>query len=272
MNSQSSEATLVVANKVKDVVLEAVKEAGHEAIGDGQVEDELKKMAYSCESQMCLQTLGSNLEADEVIFVKIVDDGQTSFKTSIVLANRDGDEDERTAGFFVVLEWLKSTLATTLSREKIVSALAVDTAVLEADQASNVEGLGETKGPNEEIQTDGFKKLDKKAFIISASITGVFAIGFGITDIVVHSKYNNLKDSGTTATDWENRRKSATNLQIVDRVLLGFTAAGVATTAVLFFLTDFKKETDEENKNEASGSIVPVAINGGGMLVINGSF
>ncbi len=182
-------------------------------------------------------------------------------------------EEERTAGFFVVLEWLKGSVA--LSLQKAVEEPVAEEPVV-AEPGVAEPGVEEpvVAEPGDEEPVDDESAEDEggvspAVMYVSAGVTGALLIAWGITDIVVHGKYKDLEDSDADREKWLDDRESARSLQTADRVLLGFAAAGLVTTAVLFFVVDFGDVDDAPVEVTGFG---PAPMAGGGGLLLRGRF
>jgi hypothetical protein len=110
--------------------------------------------------------------------------------------------------------------------------------------------------------------LSPVVFFVGAGMTGAVAIAWIVTEVMTEGAYDECS-KGCNTSYWEKGR----NLQIVDRVLLGCTAAGAVVTGVLFYLTDFHgsgERASEKEKTDQALAFMPAE--GGGMLAIQGRF
>ncbi len=253
--ADGGEVSSQTVKKIEDEVAKGAQEAGFEVV---------KVEQSSCEDSDCLAKTASDLGADEAVAVGVVVEDETSYSLKIVYAHREKVTAERTAGFFVVLEWLRGSVA--LSLQKAVAAQpAVEEPVVEEPVVEEpvveepvVEGPDEDEGG-----------VSPAVMYVSAGVTGALLIAWGITDIVVHGKYKDLEESDADREKWLDDRDSARSLQTADRVLLGFAAAGLVTTAVLFFVVDFDDVDDAPVKVTGFG---PAPTDGGGGLLLRGRF
>ena len=271
--------------KVMEKILEGVGEAGWEALPAEAVAGSIGRISPDgpCAEADCLAEVAKDAGADEALLISIVDEDRTSYDLKVALANREGVEVQKTAGFFVVLEWLRGTVALILQKparepEEVEGAAPVAAGEIAGEGEAEIaakDGGGEEDGPgengpaNQATPKDG-KKLGPVPFYVSAAATGALLISWGVTDAVVHSRYEELRDDDMEREDWLEKRDSARSLQTADRVLLGIAAAGVLATGVLFFLTDFDREVEEENPGVRA--VGPTAFEGGGGLSIAGEF
>lgn len=270
-----------LVDKVAKKAAEGVREAGFEIVPRAKVDASIEKVSAKapCVDRECLAAVADDLGAADALLVSVVDEDRTTFRVTVALARREGVSEEKTAGFFVILEWLRGTVALTLQK-------AVTPSVETVEQPDSTEGEGETEepkqveeeatpeesaeGPGEVVAPLDDGKLGPVPFYVSAAVTGALLISWGVTDAVVHSRYEELRDDDMEREDWLEKRDSARSLQTADRVLLGIAAAGVLATGVLFFLTDFDREVEQENPGIRA--VGPTAFKGGGGLSIAGEF
>ena len=258
--ADGGEVSSQTVKKIEDEVAAGVQEAGFEVV---RVEDR-----RSCEKSDCLAGVADELGADEAVAVDVLVEDETSYSLKIVYAHREKVEEERTAGFFVVLEWLKGSVA--LSLQKAVEAPVVEEPVVKEPVVEKpVVEEPVVKEPVVKESVDDEEGISPAALYVSAGVTGALLIAWGITDIVVHSKYKDLKESDADEEKWLDDRESAQNLQTADRVLLGLTAAGLFTTALLFFVVDFGDKDDAPVEVTGFG---PAPTAGGGGLLLRGRF
>jgi len=264
------------AGKVEDKVAEGARDAGYEVIRGEAVSKAVEEAAAgaTCEDQACLLKVAEATGADEAILVRVVDSEQTSYSISLLQARREPVKGEKTAGFFVVLEWLRGTVAVALQRP--VPEAAVAEAGPEEAETGGTGGTEEGDGAADpggaqgaDDAADGRRGLSPPVFWAGAAVTGALLLSWGITDLVVHSRFKDLEEGDMDRGEWLDERDSAASLQTFDRVLLGLTAAGVVTTGVIFFFTDFDKREAPEAGVDA---VAPVAMSGGGGVVVRGSF
>ena len=254
--ADGGEVSSQTAKKIEDEVAKGAQEAGFEV---------LRVDRGSCEDSDCLAKTADELGVDEAVSVGVVVEDETSYSLKIVYAHREKVTAERTAGFFVVLEWLRGSVA--LSLQKAIAEPAVAEPVV--DEPGEEEPVVEEPVVEEPEEDEG--GVSPAVMYVSAGVTGALLIAWGITDIVVHGKYKDLDRSGSDADreKWLDDRESARNLQTADRVLLGFAAAGLVTTAVLFFVVDFDDVDDAPVKVTGFG---PAPTDGGGGLLLSGRF
>ncbi len=256
--ADGGEVSSQTVKKIEDEVARGAQEAGFEVV---RVE------RGSCEDSDCLAKTADELGVDEAVAVIVLVEDETSYSLKIVYAHREKVTAERTAGFFVVLEWLRGSVALSLQK-----AVAAEPAVEEpvVDEPGEKEPVVEEPVVEEPVEHDRDEDgVSPAVLYVSAGVTGALLIAWGITDIVVHGKYKDLEESDADREKWLDDRESARNLQTADRVLLGFAAAGLVTTAVLFFVVDFDDKDDAPVKVTGFG---PAPTDGGGGMLLRGRF
>jgi hypothetical protein len=258
--ADGGEVSSQTVKKIEDEVAGGAQEAGFEVV---RVE------LGSCEDSDCLRKVADELGVDEAVAVGVVVEDETSYSLKIVYAHREKVDEERTAGFFVVLEWLRGSVALSLQKavaaEPVVEEPVIEEPVVEEPVVE--EPVVEEPVVEEPVDDEG--GVSPAVLYVSAGVTGALLIAWGITDIVVHSKYKDLKESDADREKWLDDRESALNLQTADRVLFGLTAAGLFTTALLFFVVDYGDEDDAPVEVTGFG---PAPTDGGGGLLLRGRF
>ena len=263
--ADSGEQVPQAADKIEKTVIEEARDAGFDIVDQSTAKAALEELSECSKiSKECLQSLVQKLNADEAIYVKTVDDDQTSYKINVTLASRDGFSDSRTDGFFVVLEWLRGAVA--LELQKSVTVATVEPAPVKTSPTPETVVPPKTEEPTLSEKSDGHG-LSPAPFYIAAAVTGAIFVGWGITDIVVHKKFKDLKDGKVANNNWTSTRDNLKKLQTFDRILLGTAAVGALTTGVLFFMTDF-----DTKKNADKAKLIPSVTPNGGMLTFQGSF
>jgi len=294
---QSGEAR-DAAVQVEDKVAEGAREAGYEVVRGAAVADAVKASAAcaaAARDRACLEAVAEALGADEAIAVSVTDDDHTTYRVEVVHARRDKVVDERTAGFFVVLEWVRGTVALTLQRPASQAPQPASSQKSQESQKSQtapVPPAAPVPGTS-----DSPRPLHRAAFWTGVGVTGALVVAFAATDIATSSRYNDLKDERAAArsqADWD----AAHRLQVADRVLLGFSLAAAVATTVMAFFTEFGGEdeipptpfveggasssssSEEESasspplKKGAGGisALAPFALPNGGGLALEGRF
>ncbi len=119
-----------------------------------------------------------------------------------------------------------------------------------------------TLSPEPEAEKSG---MGPAPFIVAAGVSAALGVGTIIIDSKVGERFDMADKTGE-----KSDRDDAQSLQTVEKVFFGLTIAGVATTVVLLFLTDFRKE--EPSTEVALDSVTPVVFDGGGGLAVGGRF
>ena len=223
------------------------------------LEESGKGSTLPCDDQACVSETKEALGATEVILLR-VDDRlalEEGFTVEVVFADRESFSLEND-NFYLLLEDIRRTVSVALLKEPPTPA----------------EEPESTESAQEEDTTDepepAGTKISPTAFWVSLGVTGALIVGSVITETVFHSRYGSMEDEEPwerSQSDWD----SLHNLQVFGRVLLGVTALGVVTTAVLFLLTDFEK--DEEGKEKTvSLTMGPSAALDGGAVSLEWRF
>ena len=119
--------------------------------------------------------------------------------------------------------------------------------------------------PAEPAKDEGKKRLGPVPLIVAAAVTAGLGVGTVVLDFKVGDRFDKADKTGSSSD-----RDSAESLQTVERVFFGVTLAGVVTTGVLAFFTDFKKKTSE---GEVAKSVVtPLVLDRGAGLMLTREF
>ncbi len=179
-------------------------------------------------------------------------------KTALILLTRylsvDSDSEKAEEVKKIMVE-----LTTELESENLQSETSprVDETVDETEASAE-----KPPSPEPEAEKSG---MGPAPFIVAAGISAALGIGTIVIDSKVGERFDTADKTGE-----KSDRDDAQNLQTVEKVFFGLTIAGVATTVVLLFLTDFKRE--EPSAGVALDVVTPVAFNGGGGLAVVGRF
>ncbi len=119
--------------------------------------------------------------------------------------------------------------------------------------------------PEPEPQEPDDDGLSPTPFWVSLGVTGVLAISWGVVEGIGYSKLETYSEKDQQDRTTAEREK-VKNFKIGSTVLLCVAGASAATTMVLLFLTDFHKKKDR------NVSFAPSIMNGGGSLMVQGSF
>ncbi len=263
-NAPSEERAL----KVSDAVIVGVERAGLVPVRGNEVTAASRELADEgadyCDQPACARAVAERVGADYAVFVSVLDkDGQFEIE---VLGT---DSEPITA----------SPFGTFRSMTRRVSGL-VETSIREAvnlhggseEEAvpAPAEGPSEPAAtapppvaPEEETSTDpddSGKGIAPAPFIVSTVLTGALAAAYVPLEVIGYKK----DKEGASA-------ESLKPLQTSNRVILGCGAAGLVTSVVLFFLTDFDRDEEEAPKS-AHWILVPTPATNGGGLVLEGRF
>jgi hypothetical protein len=269
---QSGEAA-EAARQIEDKVADGAREAGYEVLRGAAVADAVRESAACAGAAMdraCLEAVAEALGVDEAIAVSVTDDDHTSYRVEVIHARRDKVVDERTAGFFVVLEWVRGTVALTLQKPATpASAPAPEPAKSDASDLSDASDTPPAPAAPA-APAPKPKPLHRALFWTGVGVTGALIVAYAATDIGTFVKYGDLKETpppDRSQADWD----AAHRLQVADRVLLGFSIAAAAATTVMYFFTDFE---DPSQPSPAGGGLgwAPVILPNGGGLALEGRF
>ncbi len=121
----------------------------------------------------------------------------------------------------------------------------------------------------EEEEKEGGKKLGPAPLIIAGGLT----VGFGVTSIILNKKIGDKSDEAKSTSD-DDLMKEAESLQTAGKVMVGLTAASLATAVVLLFFTDFKGGEEEPLPETAwrIDGVSPILTGDGGGLALCGRF
>jgi hypothetical protein len=261
------------ALKVADAVAAGVERVGLDpARGDDIIaasRDLAPKGASYCDRLACAKQVAERVGAAYAIFVSVVDkDGQ--FEIEVI----GTDAEPITAspfGTFRSMTRRVAGLVETSLREAIntnphAGAAAEDEAVEENlgtdESPARPDTAAEPAGEAGQTETPVGKGLSPVPFIAVASVTGALAVGWVAVEVVGYNK----------KSDTEGDLDRYKPLQIGARVLLGCAAAGLVTTVVLFFLTDFKHSEAEASRASARWRLTPAPLSNGGLLVLDRGF
>ncbi len=161
---------------------------------------------------------------------------------------------------------LTSTKTGTLS-DALQEAEKLAVMALREDPASEepVEEPTPEQAPENEDEVKN-KPVSRPVFWSSLAATGVLIIGGAAVEGVAYSKLKDYSDKPQLERSKEERKK-VENWRLASRIVICTAMAGVITTTVLGFLTDFS-EKDSGQKV----SFVPTFTGEGGALLLQGSF
>ncbi|MCP4195620.1 MAG: hypothetical protein GY762_00575 [Proteobacteria bacterium] len=235
-------------------VVQTIEESGYQVVSGSDVDNAARiasgSKATDCRDKDCLSQVATHLEVDNAIFVSIAEEGLL-YNVEINLAKGD-QEYGPIGGNFGKLR---------IGIQSMVKAALGPAATPEEPEDRPEEAQSQTESGMREVRDNG-KPLGPVPFIVTASVTGALGITWIILESVGYAKLNKHDDDPNY---WSEQ--DAARLQTADRVFLGLTLAGVVTTTVLGFLTDFSNKTDGPVE-----ALVPTPVENGGMLVVKGRF
>ncbi|MCK9462385.1 MAG: hypothetical protein M0R80_22395 [Proteobacteria bacterium] len=109
------------------------------------------------------------------------------------------------------------------------------------------------------------KRLGPVPLIVAAAATVGLGVGTVVLDFQVGDRFDKADKTGRSSD-----RDGAESLQVVERVFFGVTLAGLVTTGVLVFLTDFKKKNSEGEV--ATSAVIPLVLDRGAGLMLTRGF
>ncbi len=228
------------------------------AVANG-AEWEVVRRSDECSSKECLEKALAVYEADEAVSVSVRQTG-VKYNLEIRFARRQDIEDEVLGTFSEATEKVGILVHEVLTEENQTEERPATDQDTQPNEPSGDQPSDETR--------DGLRPT---AFWVSLGITGAVAIAYTAVDIATFRRWKDLEKTvpnDRKQSDWD----SFHTLQITDRVLFGTMLAGIATSTVLFFLTDFKREPDDDEKEQGVSLLSPVLIDNGGLLMLQGRF
>ena len=269
------------ASQIEDKIAEGAREAGYEVLRGAVVADALgatPQCAASARDRACLEAVAERLGVDEAVAVSVKDEDHTSYRIEMTHARRDKVVDERTAGFFVVLEWLRGTIALTLQKPAEAPAAAVPTPGAQQPKAQgpaapDARASDASDRPDESEASDGGRaghtKLKPPVFWSGVALTGALAISWIAVDVAA------WKAPADTTAEWDKAHR----LQVADGVLLGCALGAAVATTVVSFFTDFGKAPPAPSpsggglgRGSVSTALAPLVSPEGGGVVLEGRF
>ncbi|MCP4678918.1 MAG: hypothetical protein GY854_26200 [Deltaproteobacteria bacterium] len=256
------------SDKVQEAAGHAARDSGAEIIQASKLDEALDAVTQSrpdtCRDQECIRKLADHLSATNVIFISVVDK-EGMYEVTVVPAHGDATTVKPFGTFTSLTDRIfgivKELLDSQVEEEPIV---VKEEDPEEKDEEPVKEYEYEKLEPEKEQEG-----LAPTAFYISAGVTGALALTWGIIDLVVYSRYKKL-DAGTKKSNdyWETTK----SLKGADWAFMGMTAAGLVTTGVLFFLTNFDKKKQETTQDDPDITLAPAVLENGGMMTIGGRF
>jgi len=155
--------------------------------------------------------------------------------------------------------------------EKLAAEMSAKEAPPPPEEAEeDVVAVAEPEGPEvapEEPEEEKKRRVGPVPLIVSAALTAGLGAGTVVLDFKVGERFDRAEQTGDPSD-----RESAESLQLVERILLGATAAGVVTTGLLllFFLSDPKEERAEDGI--ATRLVTPFVFDRGAGLALSKEF
>jgi hypothetical protein len=273
------------AAQIEDKIAEGAREAGYEVLRGTVVADAMRstpECAAAPRDRACLEAIAEKLGVDEAIAVSVRDEDHTSYRIELTHARRDKVVDERTAGFFVVLEWLRGTIALTLQKPAAAPVAAAPAPAANAARTATAPVAPEARASDRADRSDTSeksdggsardadrRKLDRAWFWSGVGLTGALAVSWIATDVAAWK--------APVGTDGE--RDEARRMQVADGVLLGCALGAAVATTVVFFFTDFGKTPPAPSpdgggleRGSVSTALAPLVLPDGGGFVLEGRF
>lgn len=272
--SMSADELSDQAVRIQDSVIDAIRSSGHEEI---KITDDNPVLSLSTPTnessscdQSCLKELADTLGAYEIVAVSAEKTAELTYSIEIRFAYADKIQMELQAGFFVILSEISKRVVIGLGQsfKKREEAPQTEPSVTDASvnqkPADNFDEATVTIKPAK-VSRDK-KSLGPAPFFISLGATGILGVGVLVIDLVGYSWREELEQRPEDTTPEE--KESLEQLWITEWVLIGATSAGVITSAILLFLTDFKKERRDALALRAR----PGFFKDGAMIALQGEF
>ncbi len=262
----TGEASEEKSDKVAAAASHATRDSGAEVIQAVKVDEALDTVTQgqpdTCRDQECMRKLAEHLSATNVILISVLDK-EGMYEVEVVPAHGETTTVKPFGTFSSLTDRIFGIV-----KELLGNQVEEKPAVVEEKEPVKEEE------PEEEYE---FEKLEPEpeqeglaptAFYISAGVTGALALGWGIIDLVVYSRYKKIDADTEESLDyWE----TTNSLKSADWAFMGMTAAGLVTTTVLLFLTNFDKKK-ETSQDDPDLTLAPTVLENGGMMTIGGRF
>lgn len=256
----TSETVAEAAKQVEEQVLLGAEEAGYEVVTGDVVASAIAEESGDgeCENS-CLQRVAVKLNVDDVVAVKVEDTDQVTYHVTISFAVREGVIDERTAGFYVVLEWLRGTVALALKQDA-PPPMPKEPTVAEPEPLNDNAENGDVSVKVSRKDDLSKKKLNTTPFFVAAGVTAALGVTTLVLNGIAHKKFETANDSfSLPETADSSDIDNVENLQVAVKVSLFATALGLVTTGVIALFTDFSglsKSTSETQKSKLTPGVV----------------
>jgi hypothetical protein len=212
---------------LEQAVIEGAGDAGME-ICQGSCATSAAKAAGqgdTYQDRSCLARIAQEAQAGEALAVRVVERGELDYELILVFAQGGTVHRHAEDGFFVVAAELRRLVALGLTQGKATQQPALSEPARESRPT-----------PDLELRP---RPVNAQVFWAMLAGTGVSAMAFVATDL-----------TGLTLFRRADSASELETLQLIDRMLLGTTAALSVATFVLAFFTDFHSgRADERNKS-----------------------
>lgn len=214
-----------------------------------------------CRSTECTEKVAERVEADLAVSVSIVDNGgrvdleiYTAYADPVVVSTFDmfssllrRISENVEASVKQGLKYVRSARESAENAEQVemqddgyrepldLSGQVMDQELLGGGERSRSRRSKRDDGPRK-------KPIRKAGFWSAFGVTLALGAGYGAVEGIGYSKWQS-----DTAPP-EDERSSVETLQLTSRILLGATAAGAITTAVLAVFTDFKGKSKKRDR------------------------
>ncbi len=242
-----------LAGKLEEKIVGEAKNAGYEIVDSAAVVQAVAQTGKGeCKEKTCVSQVKDTLAADEAIFISVRNNDDVEFMIEIVFAKAESISEAKAGSRASVAEWIA---------RKVIESLPE---IEQPAEPAHTEPVDEPDQPVPE-EEDG-KPVAPVAFWTSFGVTAALVVGWSVVEGVAYKKLDDYSDKPQIDRTKKERDEVA-SWRTASRVLLGTMAAGVITTTVLGFLTEFEKKDDS-----TSVSFGPTWTREGGALVLQGSF
>jgi hypothetical protein len=260
-------------------ILEGVEKAGAELIAADEVALVARAFTTSkiCDTT-CLKQVRDDIDASEALQVVVKEDREmASRRITITFAMRDPIGQDTSDGYAVVKAWLKGAVALALK-----DSIAQPVVAAEEEPVAKEIGtpIAEPKAKTEFVivRDKPRKKISPTPLIIAGTTTLALGIATIVLDQVAHFNYTtieeNLKEIPTyTRPAFDDDVQRLETQQLLIKIFLGATGAGLLTTCVLAIFTDYSKSRKRSASNSSDRVSAAFSIGkNSGAVYIGGSF
>lgn len=260
-------------------ILEGVEKAGAELVAAEEVA--LVARAYTasriCDTT-CLKQVRNDIDASEALQVVVKEDREmASRQITITFAMRDPIGQDTSDGYAVVKAWLKGAVALAL---KDSIAQPVEPTAEEPMAKEIGTPIVEPKPKTEFviIRDQPRKKISPTPLIIAGTTTLALGIATIVLDQIAHYNFTTIEENLTqiptyTKAAFDDDVQRLETQQLLTKIFLGATGAGLLTTCVLAIFTDYSKSGKHSaSKNRDSVSAAFSIGKNSGAVYIGGSF